>query len=148
MRRSDMGARDEVTASVRAAYERLEDARSALDRGRYHDCAYHSASAAKDAGNVLIPSLGGRVPRTRRGAGAIMSIAARLKPEFLKDEQFARMLGSLRDLEVHVVGSRHPIEIKMGLLFSWCVLNGEHGEGDVAEGCLCRYVGETFCRVA
>jgi HEPN domain-containing protein len=105
---------DEITISLVTAEEHLEDATDSFHRERYHDCAYHSASAAENAGNALILALGGKVPRKHRNAEAIEFLALRLKPDWLKIEEFKKMLKSLRDLEVHIVKSRYPIKIKEG----------------------------------
>jgi len=78
-----MDATDEIAASISAAEEHIIDARSALSRGRYHDCAYHSASAAENAGNALILALGARTPRTHHNAETIEYAVTRLKPGWL-----------------------------------------------------------------
>ena len=109
-----MAATDEITASLSTTDEHLKDAQDALRRGRYYDCVYHSASAAENAGNALILALGGRAPRTHRNAEAIEFAASRLRPGWLKEDKFKRMLDSLRDLESHIVKSRYPIKIEKG----------------------------------
>lgn len=109
-----MASTNEIEASISTAEEHVTDAEDAFTDGRYHDCAYHSAAAAENAGNALILTLGGRIPRTHRNAEAIQFAAARLKPQWLKDEQFKRMLDSLKHLEIHVVKSRYPIKILEG----------------------------------
>lgn len=110
-----MVATDEVEASILTAEEHLEDAKRALRDSRYHDCAYHSASAAENAGNALLLAMGGRVPRAHRDAEAINFVAKRLRPSWLKDEIFRKMVDALRDLEDHVVKSRYPIKVRMGV---------------------------------
>jgi HEPN domain-containing protein len=109
-----MVATDEITASLSTAEEHVKDAQDAFHKGRYHDCVYHSASAAENAGNALILALGGRVPRTHCNADAIEFAAARLRPSWLEQDEFRRMVGHLRNLEAHVVKSRYPIKVKEG----------------------------------
>jgi len=110
-----MASKNEVEASMLTAEEHLKDARDAFHEGRFHDCAYHSASAAENSGNALIIALGGRVPRTHRNSEAIEFAATRLQPSWLRSEGFRKMLESLRDLEAHVVKSRYPIKVKEGI---------------------------------
>jgi len=109
-----MASTGEVEASMSTAEEHLKDAQDAFREARYHDCAYHSASAAENAGNALVVALGGRVPRTHRNAEAIEFAATRLQPSWLKSEGFRKMLESLGALEVHVVRSRYPLKVKEG----------------------------------
>ncbi|MEA2089465.1 MAG: HEPN domain-containing protein [Thermoproteota archaeon] len=109
-----MDSTSEIKASISTGEEHVRDAEHAFADGRYHDCAYHSAAAAENAGNALILALGGRVPRTHRNAEAIEFVTKRLKPEWLKDGEFRKMMESLGDLEIHVVKSRYPIKIKKG----------------------------------
>jgi len=109
-----MAATNEITASLSTAEQHLKDAQGAFSGGRYHDCAYHSASAAENAGNALILALGGRIPRTHRNADAMEFAVTRLKPNWLKREEFREMLKILRVLETHVVKSRYPIKVKEG----------------------------------
>jgi HEPN domain-containing protein len=110
-----MASTNEITVSLVTAEEHLKDAIDSFHRGRYHDCAYHSASAAENAGNALILALGGRVPRKHRNAEAIEFLVSRLKPDWLKINEFQKMLENLRDLEVHIVKSRYPIKIREGV---------------------------------
>jgi len=109
-----MASTSEIAASLTTAEEHLKDARDAFRRGRYQDCVYHSASTAENAANALILSLGGRIPRTHRNAEAIRFIATRLKPGWLEEEDFKRMLVTLKDLEAHVVKSRYPVKVEKG----------------------------------
>lgn len=109
-----MATENEIKASLETSEQHIKSAHIALRECLYSDCSYHSASAAENAGNALILALGGRVPRTHRNAEAIEMIAIRLKPEWLKKEDFKNMLEKLRDLEEHVVKSRYPIKIKEG----------------------------------
>ena len=109
-----MAATDEITVSLSTAEQHLKDAQDAFSRGRYHDCTYHSASAAKNAGNALILALGGRIPRTHCNADTIEFAVTRLKPSWLKREEFKKMLKALRLLETHIVKSRYPIKVKEG----------------------------------
>jgi len=113
-----MVATDEITASLSTAEQHLRDAQDAFNEGRYHDCAYHSASAAENSGNALILALGGRIPRTHRNADAIEFAVKRLKPDWLKREEFREMLKTLRVLETHIVKSRYPIKVKGGIFVS------------------------------
>jgi len=113
-----MASTSEIAASLTTAEEHLKDARDAFRGGRYQDCVYHSASAAENAANGLILSLGGRIPRTHRDAEAIQFIATRLKPGWLEEEDFKRMLDALKDLEAHVVKSRYPIKVEKGTFIS------------------------------
>lgn len=109
-----MAATNEIKASLTTADEHLKDAEAALRDGRYHDCVYHSAAAAENAGNALILALGGRTPRTHRNAEAIEFATTRLKPNWLREDEFKKMLESLRSVETHIVKSRYPIKLKKG----------------------------------
>jgi len=91
-----MAATNEITASLSTAEQHLKDAQDAFSGGRYHDCAYHSASAAENAGNALILALGGRIPRTHRNADAMEFAVTRLKPDWLKREEFREIVSTIK----------------------------------------------------
>lgn len=105
---------EEITVSLKVASRHLKDAESALRRGIFYDCVYHSASAVENAANAMILSLGGRVPHTHRDAEALASIVARVRPELLKDKKFKLMIEGVSRLQRHVVASRYPIEVEEG----------------------------------
>lgn len=107
-------AAEEITISLRAAEDHLRTAYKAIQGGEFYSCVFHSASAAENAANALVLSLGGVVPRTHRDADAIRTAALGRKPELLQREDFKRVLEKVRVLEQHVVMSRYPIEVEKG----------------------------------
>lgn len=104
----------EMKTSLETAEYHLGLAEGTLRDGAFADCVYHSAVAAENAVNALILKLGGRPPHTHRDADTLEKVTARKKPEWLKGEDYGRMLERMRELEEHVVKARYPIEIKDG----------------------------------
>ena len=107
-------AAEEITISLKAAEDHLRTAWKALQGGEFYSSVFHSASAAENAANALVLSLGGVVPRAHRDADAMRTAALGQRPELLQREDFKRMLEKVGALEKHVVMSRYPIEVENG----------------------------------
>jgi HEPN domain-containing protein/predicted nucleotidyltransferase len=104
-----------ISVFLETAGRHLRDAKSALERGVFHDAVYHSASATENAADAFILWLGGAVPHVRGDAEAIEHLARRVRPGLLKNGEFGRVVEKIRELQRHVVKSKYPVEVKSGI---------------------------------
>ncbi|MDK2464251.1 MAG: HEPN domain-containing protein [Candidatus Korarchaeota archaeon] len=117
----------EALAYLETARDQLEDARLAINAGRYALCVLLSSMSAENASSALIIAVGAKPSRRHRNSLVLHRLSGLVEGELR--ELLAEVIHLLKRLEPHVTMSRYPIRRGLDLLPP----ERFYGEGDARE---------------
>lgn len=89
----------------------LGRAEKRFEAGEFDSAVFHASMAVETAANAMILELGGDEAKDHRAISGLAAVMRRVKPELLKEEDYAQLIAKGRDVQREVVYTRYPLKV-------------------------------------
>jgi len=89
----------------------LVRAEKRFKEGEYDSAVFHASMAVESAANAMILKLGGDEAKDHRAISGLAAVLRRVKPELLREDEYAQLIAKGRDIQREVVYTRNPLRV-------------------------------------
>lgn len=104
-------AESKVEVLLRVSEVNLARAEKRFETGEYDSAVFHASIAVESAANAMILRLGGTEAKDHRAISGLAAVLRRVKPEFLRQEEWAQLIAKGRNIQREVVYTRYPLKV-------------------------------------
>jgi len=104
-------AESKVEVLLRVSEVNIARAEKRFDTGEYDSAVFHASMAVESAANAMILRLGGDEAKDHRAISGLAAVLRRVKPEFLRQEEWAQLIAKGRNIQREVVYTRYPLKV-------------------------------------
>jgi len=104
-------AESKVEVLLRVSEVNIARAEKRFETGEYDSAVFHASMAVESAANAMILRLGGDEARNHRAISGLAVVLRRVKPEFLRQEEWAQLIAKGRNIQREVVYTRYPLKV-------------------------------------
>ena len=104
-------AESKVEVLLRVSEVNLARAEKRFETGEYDSAVFHASIAVESAANAMILRLGGTEAKNHRAISGLAAVLRRVKPEFLRQEEWAQLIAKGRNIQREVVYTRYPLKV-------------------------------------
>ena len=104
-------AESKVEVLLRVSEVNLARAEKRFETGEYDSAVFHASIAVESAANAMILRLGGNEAKDHRAISGLAAVLRRVKPEFLRQEEWAQLIAKGRNIQREVVYTRYPLKV-------------------------------------
>jgi HEPN domain-containing protein len=104
-------AESKVEVLLRVSEVNLARAEKRFETGEYDSAVFHASMAVESAANAMILRLGGDEAKDHRAISGLAAVLRRVKPEFLRQEEWAQLIAKGRNIQREVVYTRYPLKV-------------------------------------
>jgi HEPN domain-containing protein len=104
-------AESKVEVLLRVSEVNLARAEKRFETGEYDSAVFHASMAVESAANAMILRLGGNEAKDHRAISGLAAVLRRVKPEFLRQEEWAQLIAKGRNIQREVVYTRYPLKV-------------------------------------
>jgi HEPN domain-containing protein len=104
-------AESKVEVLLRVSEVNLARAEKRFETGEYDSAVFHASIAVESAANAMILRLGGDEAKDHRAISGLAAVLRRVKPEFLRQEEWAQLIAKGRNIQREVVYTRYPLKV-------------------------------------
>ena len=104
-------AESKVEVLLRVSEVNLARAEKRFETGEYDSAVFHASMAVESAANAMILRLGGDEAKNHRAISGLAAVLRRVKPEFLRQEEWAQLIAKGRNIQREVVYTRYPLKV-------------------------------------
>jgi len=104
-------AESKVEVLLRVSEVNIARAEKRFETGEYDSAVFHASMAVESAANAMILRLGGDEAKNHRAISGLAAVLRRVKPEFLRQEEWAQLIAKGRNIQREVVYTRYPLKV-------------------------------------
>jgi len=104
-------AESKVEVLLRVSEVNLARTEKRFETGEYDSAVFHASIAVESAANAMILRLGGDEAKDHRAISGLAAVLRRVKPEFLRQEEWAQLIAKGRNIQREVVYTRYPLKV-------------------------------------
>ena len=104
-------AESKVEVLLRVSEVNIARAEKRFETGEYDSAVFHASIAVESAANAMILRLGGDEAKDHRAISGLAAVLRRVKPEFLRQEEWAQLIAKGRNIQREVVYTRYPLKV-------------------------------------
>jgi HEPN domain-containing protein len=104
-------AESKVEVLLRVSEVNIARAEKRFETGEYDSAVFHASMAVESAANAMILRLGGDEAKDHRAISGLAAVLRRVKPEFLRQEEWAQLIAKGRNIQREVVYTRYPLKV-------------------------------------
>ena len=104
-------AESKVEVLLRVSEVNLARAEKRFETGEYDSAVFHASIAVESAANAMILRLGGNEAKDHRAISGLAAVLRRVKPEFLRQEEWAQLIAKGRNIQREVIYTRYPLKV-------------------------------------
>ena len=104
-------AESKVEVLLRVSEVNLARAEKRFETGEYDSAVFHASMAVESAANAMILRLGGTEAKDHRAISGLAAVLRRVKPEFLRQEEWAQLIAKGRNIQREVIYTRYPLKV-------------------------------------
>jgi HEPN domain-containing protein len=104
-------AESKVEVLLRVSEVNIARAEKRFDTGEYDSAVFHASTAVESAANAMILRLGGNEAKDHRAISGLAAVLRRVKPEFLRQEEWAQLIAKGRNIQREVIYTRYPLKV-------------------------------------
>lgn len=104
-------AESKVEVLLRVSEVNIARAEKRFDTGEYASAVLHASIAVESAANAMILRLGGDEAKDHRAISGLAAVLRRVKPEFLRQEEWAQLIAKGRNIQREVIYTRYPLKV-------------------------------------
>jgi len=104
-------AESKVEVLLRVSEVNLARAEKRFETGEYDSAVFHASIAVESAANAMILRLGGDEAKDHRAISGLAAVLRRVKPEFLRQEEWAQLIAKGRNIQREVVYTRYLLKV-------------------------------------
>jgi len=82
-----------------------------FETGEYDSAVFHASMAVESAANALILKLGGDEAKDHRAISGLAAVVRRVKPELLREDEYAQLIEKGREIQRELVYARYPLKV-------------------------------------
>jgi len=104
-------AESKVEVLLRVSEVNLARAEKRFETGEYDSAVFHASTTVESAANAMILRLGGTEAKDHRAISGLAAVLRRVKPEFLRQEEWAQLIAKGRNIQREMVYTRYPLKV-------------------------------------
>jgi HEPN domain-containing protein len=104
-------AESKVEVLLRVSEVNIARAEKRFETGEYDSAVFHASMAVESAANAMILRLGGDEAKDHRAISGLAAVLRRVKPEFLRQKEWAQLIAKGRNIQREIVYTRYPLKV-------------------------------------
>ena len=100
-----------VEVLLKVSEVNLVRAEKRFEAEEYDSAVFHASMAVESAANAMILKLGGDEAKDHRAISGLATVLRRVKPELLREDEYAQIIDKGRNIQREVVYARYPLKI-------------------------------------